>query len=553
MKIIINLPKNETMEMTVSRNTTVEEVLNKVKDRYKNPIYLSIVNNAYRALTHKLTHDSKIEFLDINNPAAWHTYQNSLVLVYLKAVHDVLGKNAKIIIHNSLNRGLYTTFEQDVDKKDIKAINKRMKEIVALDLPIRKIHKSKDEALNLAKEYKYKEAECLIRSLPNLKNVEIYNLEDETEIFYSELVPSTGYLKLFELHPYKKNSAILRYPHTSDPNALSKYSDQKLLYNAFKEANEWADLLHIQYVSELNEMINNNKMNDIYHLQEALHEKRISDIADQITKSKKRIVLICGPSSSGKTTFANRLCIQLRVNGIEPLYLGTDDYFKEANEKAIDENGEIDYESINAVDTKLFISDLKSLLKGKLVDLPTFDFVNETKVYGKRKTRISSNQVIVIEGIHSLNKELTKGIDENEKFKIYLSPFTPINIDRYNRISTTDARFLRRLVRDYKFRGRSAIDTISAWPKVRAGEEVNIFPFHPEANVFFNSNCIYELSVLKKYAEPLLKEVTRDHKEYAEAQRMLSFLRFFEAANNDEDIVNNSIIKEFIGGSTIVH
>ena len=271
-----------------------------------------------------------------------------------------------------------------------------------------------------------------------------------------------------------------------------------------------------------------------------------------ILEKKARVVLICGPSSSGKTTFAKRLCIQLGVNGLKTLYMGTDDYYKEYNERVYDENGELDLESIRAIDTQKFMTDINNLLKGEEVDLPRYDFSIPGKVYGERITKLKSNQIIVIEGIHAMNDELTFNISDDEKFKIYISPFTPISIDHHNRISTTDARMLRRLVRDYKFRNAPAQKTISMWPKVRSSEDINIFPFNSKADVFFNSNCIYELSVLKKYAEPLLKRVKRNEPEYGEAQRMLSFLKYIDPLYDDSYIPNNSIIREFIGGSVIV-
>lgn len=330
------------------------------------------------------------------------------------------------------------------------------------------------------------------------------------------------------------------------------YEDQKLLYDAFSVATQWEKLMGVSFVYELNEKIKNNEYQNLIMLQEALHEKKISDIADRIKSEKKRIILISGPSSSGKTSFAKRLCIQLSVIGLKPLYLGTDDYFVERSESPVDENGEKDFECIQCVDIPLFNSQMNDLLNGKKVDIPTFDFIHGTKVFGKRIVSLEKKQPIVIEGIHALNELLTNDINNDEKFKIYISPFTSLNIDHHNRIPTTDARMLRRLVRDHEFRGNSAADTIKNWPKVRKGEDQNIFPYSSQADVFFNTNYIYELAVLKKYAMPLLEEITRDEKEYAEAQRMLSFLKFFRTIEDDTMISNNSILREFIGGSVLI-
>ena len=551
MKVTISGPQLEKQYLEFDHNISVEEVLNMYKDKMPYPIYLCKLNNIYRGIPHIIHHDSDIEFLDIRNNAAWTAYQDSLILLYSKAVHDVLGKDTSISIRYSFNKGVYTLLSKSSDDEQLNRIEARMRELVEEDLPIVKKHMTKAQAIALAQSQNMHETQDLLESIPSLQNVEIFSLDDEVEIFYGLLVPSTGYLKLFELRKYQ-DGILMRYPHPSDPNVIPEYEDQQILYSAFAETTRWGELLGINYVDDLNAMIHQGNMKDVYLLQEALHEKRISDLADEIVESKRRLVLICGPSSSGKTTFAKRLCIQLRVNGVKTLYMGTDDYFVESSQAPLDANGERDYESIRAVDTKLFVSNLQDLLDGKETDLPHYDFSIQSKVFGQRMTKIDSDEVIVIEGIHALNSILTEGIDENQKYKIYISPFTPISIDSHNRIPSTDCRLLRRMVRDHQFRNWSVQETIKAWPKVRNGEDNNIFPSVNEAHVFFNSNCIYEIAVLKKMAEPLLKEIDRSQPEYAEAQRLLSFFRFFEATEDEDRIVNHSIIREFIGGSTIV-
>lgn len=551
MKIIISGPGLQPIEKVYDKPTKAYEILKEFADKMLYPIYACKLNNAYRSLSHLVYHDCQIEFLDLRNQATWHVYQNSLILMYIKAVHDVLGKDVNISINNSLNKGLYTTLNVNFTFEDVKSIAKRMDYLKNKDIPIIKEHLSYEDALVLSQKLKLKETEKLLNSLKVIDTVEIYSLDDETEIFYDFMVPSTAYLQYFELRPYK-NGILLRYPHPENPTVIPEYEDQSLLYNAFAEANKWGNLMHIKYVEDLNKKVNSKDYEDLFYMQEALHEKKISDIADDIKQRNSRVVLICGPSSSGKTTFAKRLCIQLRVNGIKTLYLGTDDYFVEKDEKPVDENGEVDLECIEAVDCNLFVSNLKDLLDYKEVDLPTFDFVNNTKIFGKRISKLQKGEVIVIEGIHALNPLLTKGINEEDKYKIYISPFTPIGIDHHNRIPTTDARMLRRLVRDNQFRGRKPQDVIDEWMKVRKAENTNIFPNSSQADVFFNSNCIYELAVLKKYATPLLKSINRSMPQYAEAQRILDFLRFFESIKDDSNIVNNSIIREFIGGSVLV-
>ena len=537
--------------ITFEDRIRLEDVLKQVKDELPYPVYLAKLDNAYRALTHITEHDCSIEFLDMRNQEAWLVYQNSLILIFIKAVHDLFGKKVLVTVNNSLNKGLYITSSHRFSEEDVKATKKRMKEIIEANLPINKEHVTKEGARILARQQKLAEAGKLLESITNIDDIEVYSLEDEMQIFYNLLVPSTAYVQMFDIDMYK-NGLILRYPHPADPSVIAPYEEQEMLYNAFSEATKWGQLMNVNFVCDLNERILYDNVAEMVLMQEALHEKRISDIADMIKEKKARVVLICGPSSSGKTTFAKRLCVQLHVNGFKTLYMGTDDYYKEYDERVYDENGEVDLESIRAIDTKLFMKQISELLEGKEVDIPRYDFSIPGKVFGERLTKLDKNQLVVIEGIHAMNDELTANISDDDKFKIYISPFTPISIDHHNRISTTDARMLRRLVRDYKFRNSEAERTISMWPKVRSSEDANIFPYNSKADVFFNSNCIYEFAVLKKYAEPLLKRIRREEPEYGEAQRMLSFLKYFDPIYDEYIIPNNSILREFIGGSVIV-
>ncbi|MBQ3375518.1 MAG: hypothetical protein IJG49_03810 [Erysipelotrichaceae bacterium] len=530
----------------------LSDVLKDVEDCLPYPVYMAKLDNAYRALTHQLTHDCNLEFLDLRNNEAWLVYQNSLVLVFIKAVHDLFGKDVLVNVRNSLNKGLFITLtHHTLTEEDVAALTAKMNELIAADIPIVKEHATKDQAYNIAKKGRQEETMNLIDSVTNIDDIEIYSLDDETEIFYNLMVPSTGYVRLFEINLYR-SGLILSFPHPGNPDKLVEYQEQDMLYAAFSESARWGRLMNVNFVSDLNEKILYDNIDDIILMQEALHEKKISDISDMICERKARLVLICGPSSSGKTTFAKRLCIQLGVNGKKTLYMGTDDYYKELSERVYDENGKPDLESIKAIDTKLFVEHINALLEGKEVDLPHYDFSIPGKVYGKRITKLDKDTIIVIEGIHAMNALLTEGIDDAMKFKIYISPFTPISIDHHNRVSTTDARMLRRIVRDYKFRSSEAQRTIDMWPDVRKSEDVNIFPYNSEADVFFNSNCIYELAVLKKYAEPLLKRIKRDEPEYAEARRMLNFLKYFDSIYDDSMIPNNSIMREFIGGSVLL-
>ncbi|MBP0970087.1 MAG: nucleoside kinase [Oscillospiraceae bacterium] len=541
----------DNRELSYPEGTDVETVLKDVRDELPFPVYVSKLDNAYRALTHKLTHDSAIEFLDLRNQEAWQVYQNSLILIFIKAVHDVLGKDVRVNIRNALNKGIFVTMSHRADAEDLDRIEQRMREITDADIPITKEHYTKDGAMIVARKQHMTETMKLLESITNIDDVQLYSLDDEQQIFYNILVPSTGYIQYFGLRQYR-SGLILQYPQQSDPTRVADYVEQPRMYEAFSEAIRWGHLMEVNHVCDLNESIIEGGVSDLILLQEALHEKKISDIADMIKEKGSRVVLICGPSSSGKTTFAKRLCIQLRVNGFDTLYIGTDDYYKEFHERVYDENGEPDLDSIKAIDTELFRDHIKALLNGEEVDIPRFDFSIPGKVYGEKITRLHKNTLLVIEGIHALNREMTDNIPDEDKFKIYISPLTPISIDHHNRISATDARLLRRLIRDSRTRNSDAAETIRLWPKVRASEDTSIFPYNSEADVFFNSNCIYEIALIKKYAEHLLKRVKRTQPEYAEAQRLLDFLKFFDVLYEDIDIANNSIIREFIGGSVLV-
>lgn len=539
-------------DIEVNKGSTIEDLYFTKKEEVPYTIFAAKVNNKVEELTFKLTKPCKLEFLDIRTQSANLIFQYSLSLLFLKATKDILGK-AQVGIMNSLNKGLYIDIKvfDEITKEQIEAIEKRMRELADLDLPIKKTKVPVEEGKSIMIDDGFPEKTKLLSETLDLKTVKFYSIDDYRDFFYGYMAPSTGYLKMFELRKYK-NGVLLRFPQPSDPNSIPKYEDQFMLYDAFKKQKKWNDILGINFVADLNEKIDQGFSRDIIQLSEALHEKRIAEIADIIKEEDKRIILVAGPSSSGKTTFARRLIIQLRVNGFDPIYLGTDDYFVEREDTPLDERGEPDYEILDALDIKLFNEQMNGLLNGEEVDLPTFDFITGHKYFGKRKLKMGKNQIMVIEGIHGLNEKLTEFIPENDKFRIYISPLTQMNIDLHNRIPTTDERMLRRLVRDYKYRGHSAQKTINEWPKVRAGEDENIFPYSSKANVLFNSVHTYEVAVLKKYAEPLLKEITPDEPEYAEAVRMLKFLKYFRIIENDDAIVNNSIIREFIGGSIFV-
>lgn len=546
-------PRGDWEEIQVKEGTTIENIYKQFKKELPYTVLAARVDNQFEDLTFQLTEPCSVELLDMRTQAANLIYQYSLSLLYLKAVYDCLG-DVKVEIQNSLNKGLYTEIKtsKPLAAKEIHAVERRMKEIVKEDVPFVKYIVSREEGMQILEEEGMVEKQRLLAESLNLKQVKFYSLDGARDFFYGLMVPSTGYLQYFELKKYRRG-VLLRFPHPSNPNVIPPYEDEVKMYQAFGVQTKWDQLLGVNYVTDLNEKIENGQYRELIQLSEALHEKKIAEIADMIKKQHKRIILIAGPSSSGKTTFARRLCIQLKVNGLNPLYMGTDDYFVEREHTPLDIHGEKDYENLQALDIQLFNDNMNDLLSGKEADLPEFDFLTGHKNFGKRITSISASQPIVIEGIHALNETLTAQIPKSEKFKIYISPLTQLNIDAHNRIPTTDERMLRRMVRDNLYRGHNAQSTIGEWPKVRAGEDVNIFPYSGEADVLFNSYHVYEIAVLKKYAEPLLQQIGPDEPEYAEAVRMLKFLRFFKTIEDDSVIVNNSIIREFIGGSIFVN
>ena len=552
MKITLHAANN--FDKVIERETpcSIEEIVNSLQGEFPYEILLCRIDGRPAPLNTVPDHDCTVDLLDLRSAAGNMAYQISLTFLYIKAVHDVLGTNTRVVISNSLSKGLFTQIRAGgIDDTTAGKIASRMNALIRADAPFTGKRVNRNELEDFLSRYGRKDQTDLLKSSPDLKEAYLYTLDGETEVFYHLLVPSAGYLKWFEVRRYK-NGMLLRFPHQSRPDMVLPFEEQKQLYDAFSDAYHWDKIMRVEYAADLNKLINRNDYSDLVLLSEALHEKKIAEIAEEIKRLGKRIVLVAGPSSSGKTSFAKRLCIQLRVSGLRPLYMGTDDYFLERWETPLLENGEKDYESIRAMDINLFTKQMNDLLSGKKVDLPEFDFITGTKTFGKRFESLEPGQPVVLEGIHSLNPALTNGIADELKYRIYISPLTQLNIDEHNRVPTTDGRLLRRMVRDYQFRGYNAQHTIHAWPSVRAGEEQNVFPYDINADIFFNSHCLYELTALKKYAKPLLEQITPDEEEYMEARRLLDFLACFSEMPDDSIIPNNSLIREFIGGSVLM-
>lgn len=551
MMVKITYPDGTCENVKERQGITVEELYIEHREKFRYDIIIAKVNNRIEPLDHAINEDSNIEFLDITNNEAYLSYQSSLTLLFLKASNDLLGHNAGMKVRSSINDGLYITFDISVDEEFTAKIYQRMKRLVEEDIPIISREFTREEGKKLLEEEGLDDKSRLLNKLANDETIKIYSLDGYSEFFYNFLVPSTAYLSNFELMRYR-DGILLRYPHPSNPDSIPRFEDDYIVYNAYVEQAEWKNLLGINYMADLNDVtLDKERSRTIVQLSEALHDKKIVQIANRITEEKKRMILILGPSSSGKTTFARRLLIQLMVNGLKPLYIGTDDYFVEREDTPRDENGEYDFESIDAVDIELFNNNMNDLLLGKEVDMPIFDFITGHKEFGKRITKLEENQPIIVEGIHAFNHALTGEIADSEKFKIYISPLTQLNLDAHNRIPATDTRLFRRIIRDARTRDHTAEETLKRWYKVHEAESVNIFPYTHEADVFFNSVHLYEMAVIKKYAEPLLNKVKDDSPEYAAASRLLRELRYVSKFGDDSYINNDSILREFIGGGTI--
>lgn len=558
MNIQFSLGKNiPYTAIEISDEITAEELAERYREKTPWPVVAAIINHEVKPLITPIHENDTVQLLDIRNKQAYLIFQNSLILLFICSVRQILG-NVHVEVMTSLNDGLFLQVMRhgedgefqvvDMSEDDVARTYFYMKKMVQEDYPIEAKMFRRKEAMEILKETGLTEK---YRSLQRVKvdeTVRIYTLEGYSDFFYNYMVPSTGYVSKFELMKYREG-LLLRHPSAQNPGVIPDYVDEYRVYNALKEQRQWNHLLGVQYQADINDRIESGAYRTLIKLSEALHDKKIVEIADRISKEEKKVVLILGPSSSGKTTFAHRLIIQLMVNGMKPLYIGTDDYFVEREDTPLDADGQKNYENIDALDLSLFNRQMKDLLEGREVDMPVFNFKTGHKEFGKRKTRLARNGVIVIEGIHAFNHLLTRQLPEESKFRIYISPLTQINLDSHNRIPTTDTRVIRRIVRDNRNRAHTAAMTLHLWPKVREGENKNIFPLSNEADVFFNTVHVYEMTVLKKYAVPLLKEVRQEEEEYAEAQRLLRLFRYVDSLDDESIIAGDSILREFIGGS----
>ena len=529
----------------------LKEIAEEVEENYDGYIALSSINNKLYELTTTIKEDCTIKFLDTNNADGYRVYSRTLTLVFIMACKE-LYHNCKVSIEHSLSNGLYCEVHTDrkLSEKDTDDIRLKMQEIIDSDYKIEKIILSKKEAIEFFNRHNLKSKAELLKYKEH-DDVKIYKCNNYIDNFYGHMLPSTGYLKTFDVLKYEGGFMLLG-PREEDKSKVREFVPQPKLSNIYLEMEKWSNLMGVDTVLSLNKIIENNRYGELIRIVEALQEKKIGEIADIIKQGNKRIILIAAPSSSGKTSFAQRLSIHLKVNNLQPVSISLDDYFVDREKTPLDEFGNYDFESIYAIDLERFNRDLSDLLKGKEVTIPRFNF-KEGKSEEGNKLKIEKNQPIILEGIHGLNPILTSSIPDKDKFKIYLSVLTQINLDDHNRIPTTDLRLIRRIVRDNQFRGHDATRTILSWESVRRGEKQNIFPYQEEADVIFNSACVYELPILKTYVEPLLEDISRDSKAYSEANRLLKFLQYFIELKDISDLPPTSIIREFIGGSKIVN
>lgn len=542
----VTLPDGQVMAVTASESDTLEAAADRFKDYYEDDIILGIVNGRLRELNKKIKSDCELSFVTTADRDGRRTYRRSVVLLLQRAIYDVYGSMTQLHVMHSLGEGYYCQLEKSVTEHDIDRIVCSMYSFVEKDLPITKHSAKTQYAEQLFKEKGQHDKERLLHYRRSSR-VNLYELDGVVDYFYGFMAPSTGMLKYFDIVPYESGFVLL-FPGANSRSVEPLVTSNKL-FHTLDDSREWSKMLGIGTIGSLNDAIAAGRGQEIMLLQEALMEQKIGNLAAQIASDdKKKFVMIAGPSSSGKTSFANRLSIQLIAKGRKPHPLSLDDYYVDREFCPKNPDGSFDFECLESIDIKLFNEDMNRLLKGEAVDMPSFNFKTGKREYRGRKLTLGADDILVIEGIHGLNDRLSQLIPPEHKFKIYISALTQLNIDEHNPLSTTDERLIRRIVRDARTRGTNAMETIAMWPSVRKGERENIFPFQEQADVMFNSALVYELAVLKVYAEPLLFGIERDCPEYLEAKRLLKLLDYFLPMPAD-GIPNNSLLREFVGGS----
>ncbi len=538
-------------EKKYAEGTSYLQIAQEYQPLYENDIILVSVDGKLRELYKTVDRDCALEFVTTAQKPGMQAYQRTAKLIMLKAFFDIIGRERikKITVDFSVGKGLFVEAEGDFELTGelLDRVKKKMREYVSQEIPVMKRSVNTDEAVALfesrgmydkASLFKYRMA----------SRVNLYSIGGFEDYFYGYMAQNTGYIRYFDLVPFE-HGFVLLLPTMAEPRKVPDFVPSRKLFEVLKESSRWGQRLGVPNVGTLNNEIAKGNANDLILIQEALQEKKIGQIAEMIAEQKeKKFVMIAGPSSSGKTTFSHRLCIQLRALGLKPHAIGVDDYFVNREDSPRDAQGNYNYEILECLDIRQFNQDMTDLLAGKTVNMPHYNFITGMREYKGDKLTLGAEDILVIEGIHCLNDKLSHTLPRDSKFKIYISALTQLNVDEHNRIPTTDGRLLRRMVRDARTRGATAQDTIRRWSSVRRGEEENIFPYQEDADVMFNSALVYELAVLKQYAQPLLFQIPKDCPEYVEAKRLLKFLDYFLGISS-ENIPHNSIVREFVGGS----
>ena len=534
----------------VKEGTTLSDLAKQVQLPQEPIILLAYMDGKLRELFTPMTKDCHVRFVTLKEQAGYMAYKRTATLMFLKACEDLLGTGAttKIALDYSIGNSIFCDFLEDrvIDEAFARSIQKRMEELAKANLPITKRSLDTDQAAKYFDRIGFKGKKELFQFRRESK-MNIYSLDGYDNYFYGYMAPSTGYISAFLVSAYQ-HGVVLQIPKRKQTEEIVPFTPQPKLFHVMQRSREWTKTMGVDTVGALNDEITHGNINHLILLQEGLQEKLLADIADEIVSKNKRIILIAGPSSSGKTTFSHRLSIQLQIAGLTPHPVSMDDYFLDRELSPRDENGNYNFETIASLDVDLLTKHINQLLDGEEIDVPSYNFISGKREYRGHKLKIGEKDVLVMEGIHGLNGTLTNEIPEDAKYRIYVSALSQINLDEHNRIPSSDGRLLRRIVRDAMTRGNDARETISRWDSVRKGEEDNIFPYQEEADVMFNSAQIYEIAVLKQYAEPLLFAVPKDCPEYQEAKRLLKFLEYFLNIPS-EAIPKTALLREFIGGS----
>lgn len=542
IKITIN-----DKEFYVKRKTTLAEIVNEFQSNYHHPILIAKVNNTLKELNYEITKPKNIEFLDLTSREGNKIHVNALIFILVVSIKELYGAKYDIRVQHSIDKGLYIETNFEITEKRLNDIKEKMNKIIAEERPITKLNVDRLEARDYFSKIGDKAKVNILKYTTNTY-ITLYKLGEYYDYFYTKMPINTKQVPEFDLTYLQNNGLVLRFPTVYINNQIKDYENHPNMFRVFNECHDWGELMHIKNAADLNALVSTGKVEELIRISETKQSNELLQLAEKIYNNKDlKIVLLAGPSSSGKTTTSKKLCMFLRSFGVNPAVISMDDYFVEREETPLNEEGKPDYECLEAVDLKLFDNQIEKILKGEEVVTPTYNFLTGNKEYNN-KIKLGNSDVLVIEGIHALDKRVLTNISKNKIFRIYISALTELNIDNHNYISTTDNRLLRRIIRDNKTRGHGVQRTISTWPDVRSGEEKYIFPYQDNADYTFNSALIYEIGVLKTYAEPLLYAVDPSDSCYEEAKRLINFLGFFLPIPADA-IPKDSILREFVGGS----